>query len=338
MKSFIERAWQHGHILMWLLWPLMILYWMVIRLRKFAYRVGLLSSVKLPLPVIIVGNITVGGNGKTPMVVWLAENLTEQGYHVGIISRGYGGSAQGVMLVDNTTPVALSGDEPKLIVRKTGCLMAIGRDRIAAAQLVIDTAMRIDKPLDVIISDDGLQHYRLRRDIEIAIVDGARRFGNGKLLPMGPLRETQSRLSEVDIVICNGGARNGGSSNFNEESLTLVPGAIVQISGGKEFVSDHFNNKEVVAMAGIGYPQRFFDTLAAIGIKTVDEIPFADHQAFEVEQLKRLTAKGQCLLMTEKDAVKCQDFAKDNWYYLPVTAEITPAAKEKIFNKLKEAS
>lgn len=333
VKSFIERAWQHGHLMLWLLWPLTLVYRLVTSLRRMCYRSGLFRSVKLPIPVIIVGNITVGGNGKTPMVVWLANNLTEKGYRVGIISRGYGGSATQAMIVDNQTPVEECGDEPKLIVRKTNCLMAIGRDRVAAAELVIETAKNRDKPLDFIVSDDGLQHYRLGRDVEIAIVDGVRRLGNGKLLPMGPLREPKTRLREVDLVICNGGA-----SNFNEESLDLIPDAIERISTGEKIPLDQFKEGEVVAMAGIGYPPRFFDTLSGLGINTVKQVAFADHQPYNATQLEQLTSAGQFLLMTEKDAVKCQDFAQDNWYYLPVTAELPLAATQKIFNKLKELS
>jgi tetraacyldisaccharide 4'-kinase len=331
VKAFIARAWQDGHVVMWLLWPLTLLYRAVIALRKKAYQYGILPSTKLSVPVVVVGNITVGGNGKTPMVIWLASHFSQQGLRVGIISRGYGGSATEATLVEKDTPVTLSGDEPKLLVANTGCLMAIGADRIAAAQLIISKANDEGKPLDIIISDDGLQHYRLQRDVEIAVVDGHRRFGNGKLLPMGPLREPQSRLKSVDLVVCN-----GGNSHYDEETLTLIPGTIRRISDNKEVEHRFFTNKEIIAIAGIGHPPRFFATLKELNIVTVSEVAFADHQPYTAQQLGDLTTRGQCLLMTEKDAVKCQEFAQDNWYYLPVTADITLAAKEKIFNKLKE--
>jgi len=333
MRAFIERAWRDGHVLMWLLAPLSLLYWLITACRRQGYRLGWLPSVKLPIPVVVVGNITVGGNGKTPVVIWLAHYLKEQGLRVGIISRGYGGSATKATLVTPQTPVTLSGDEPKLIVANTGCLMAIGSDRIAAAQLIIAAGKTNGTPLDIIISDDGLQHYRLQRDIEIAVVDGQRRFGNGKLLPMGPLRERTSRLQDVDLIICN-----GGQSQANEESLTLLPSAAIELSTGQSVANDYFANKEVVAMAGIGHPPRFFDTLDKLAINTVQQISFADHQAYHQQQLTALTPNGQCLLMTEKDAVKCQAFAQDNWYYLPVTAQVTSAAKQKILNKLKEVT
>ncbi|NRA70483.1 MAG: tetraacyldisaccharide 4'-kinase [Gammaproteobacteria bacterium] len=331
MRRFIEKSWQQGHPVLWLLSPLMLLYALITAVRRFCYRCGIFRQVKLPVPVVIVGNITVGGNGKTPMVVWLAQHLTQQGYHVGIISRGYGGSATEAILVDNTTSVALTGDEPKLIVAKTSCLMAIGRDRIAAAHLILAKAKSSNNPLDVIISDDGLQHYRLARDFEIAVVDGVRRLGNRKLLPMGPLRESPSRLKSVDLIICNGHA-----SHYNEQSMTLVPDNIIRLHDNKIISVEDFCTKQVVAMAGIGYPQRFFDTLTTLNIPLIAQIPFADHQAFEFEQLARLVTEQQCLIMTEKDAVKCQDFVQKNWYYLPVTAEITLVAKELIFKKIKE--
>jgi len=331
MKAFIERAWQQGHAVMWLLSPLTLLYWLVTAFRRSAYRCGLFRSVKLPIPVIVVGNITVGGNGKTPVVIWLAKLLAKQGKRVGIISRGYGGSATEATLVESTTPVTITGDEPKLIVANTGCLMAIGSDRIAAAQLIIAQANADGAPLDIIISDDGLQHYRLQRDVEIAVVDGMRRFGNGKLIPMGPLREPTSRLNAVDLVVCN-----GGQPLANEESLTLVPGAAVQLSTGQTMSANYFEQQQVIAMAGIGHPPRFFETLSKLNIATVQQIGFADHQAYTPSQLAALTTDSQCLLMTEKDAVKCQGFAQDNWYYLPVTAEVSLGATQKIFNKLKE--
>ena len=267
------------------------------------------------------------------MVVWLVEHLTKEGYHVGVISRGYGGNAEHAMLVASETPATLCGDEPKLIVNRTGCLMAVGRDRIAASNLLLDHANSIGKPIDVIVSDDGLQHYRLGRNIEIAVVDGVRRFGNGHLLPMGPLREATSRLNSVDLIVCN-----GGESGVNEHSLTLEPGQFISVKTGEVFALDYFSNKSLIAMAGIGFPQRFFDTLNTIGLTVGSQHGFVDHQHIDPAQLNALASMEECLLMTEKDAVKYQEFAQDNWFYLPVKAQLSKQATEIIFNKLKEIS
>lgn len=331
MKKFIEKAWQEGHLAMWLFWPLKVLYSVVTSLRRGLYRVGLKRSYALEVPVVIVGNLTVGGNGKTPVVVWLAKLLEQQGLTVGIISRGYGGDHQAPTLVEHDTPATLCGDEPKLIINQTGCLMAVGRDRVATGELLIVHAKEQGKALDIIISDDGLQHYRLKRQMEIIVIDGLRRFGNNHLLPMGPMREGKWRAENATLVI-----NNGGASGFNEELMTLKPSGLRLVKDNCEINTEIVLQKDIVAMAGIGYPQRFFDTLAKMNITTTKEVPFNDHQAYNQKMLGGLVNHEQWLLMTEKDAVKCHDFAQDNWAYVPVNAELTPAATQKILERLKE--
>jgi len=331
MKAFIERAWQDGHIVMWCLWPLKILYAVVTSVRRFLYRCGIKRSYSLDVPVVVVGNLTVGGNGKTPVVVWLARLLKQQGLNVGIISRGYGGEHQIPTVVLPTTSVALCGDEPMLIVNQTGCLMAVGRDRVATGRLLIDAAKSQGKPIDIIISDDGLQHYRLKRQMEVIVIDGKRRFGNNHLLPMGPMREGKWRSEHATLVI-----NNGGDCHYNEESMTLEPSELRIVASNEVIELDAVKQYEVVAMAGIGYPQRFFDTVSDLNISMTRQVSFSDHQPYTAEMLTDLVNDKQCLLMTEKDAVKCQHFAGQHWVYVPVVAKLTLAAKQKIVERLKE--
>lgn len=330
MKAFIERAWQKFHPALLLLLPLWVLYGVVTAFRRVFYAIGLKKSFEVSIPVIIVGNLTVGGNGKTPVVVWLVKLMQSFGYHVGVISRGYGGENASTLLVDENTESSLCGDEPRLIVNQTGCLMAVGRDRIAAANLIIEHAQNAGKPLDFIVSDDGLQHYRLKRAAEIIVIDGERRFGNGWLLPIGPNREGQWRMKSAILKICNGGA-----SRSDEALMTLTPAQWLSVKDNSVVRVD-LTKKATVAMAGIGYPQRFFDTVAKLDINTDNNVGFADHQHYLQQDLNALVDDSQWLLMTEKDAVKCKSFAGDNWCYLPVTATFEPQVEQNIKKKLEE--
>jgi len=325
---------------MWLTLPLVLLYWGITAVRRLCYRFGLKEIVTLPVPVIIVGNLTVGGNGKTPVVVWLVKLLQSMNYNVGVISRGYGGNNEGELLVTALTDPKECGDEPKLIVNSTQCLLAVGRNRVKAAQLLIEQAKINNTPLDFIVSDDGLQHYRLGRAGEIVVIDGKRRFGNNYLLPMGPNREGQWRLNNSMMVINNGGdvlwnKECSTASYPNEELMTLKPLGFKRVIDNQS-ISENFQNSEVVAMAGIGYPQRFFDTLNDLNIKVQAQHAFADHQAYDEQTLKNLTNNQQWLLMTEKDAVKCVGFAQNNWCYLPVEAQINQQATDVLKQKLEE--
>jgi len=331
VKDFIEKSWQKHHPIMWLMLPLVILYWAITAIRRWCYRLGLKETITLPVPVIVIGNLTIGGNGKTPVVVWLVKLLQSMNYNVGVISRGYGGDNDGELIVSPLTDPNVCGDEPKLIVNSTNCLLAVGRNRVKAAQLLIEQAKLNNTPLDFIISDDGLQHYRLGRAGEIIVIDGKRRFGNSYLLPMGPNREGQWRLNNAMMVI-----NNGGSDLLeNEELMTLKPLGFKRVIDNQP-ITESFQELEVIAMAGIGYPQRFFNTLNDLDIKIKNQHAFADHQAYDKQTLKNLANNQQWLLMTEKDAVKCIDFAQENWCYLPVEAYINEQATEQLKQKLEE--
>lgn len=324
MSSWFERAWQQGSPVLWLLAPLTLLFILVSGLRRLLFRLGILPSARMPVPVIVVGNLSVGGNGKTPVVLYLIELLRRHGYKVGVISRGYGGQSETwPQWVAQDTDPALVGDEPALIVQRTGAPMAVGPDRIKAAQLLLERAK-----VDVIVADDGLQHYRLQRDIELVVVDGERRFGNGFRMPMGPMREPVSRLKSVDMVICNGGRHQAG-----EYPMSLAPDHLKAVDGtDRPFDPD----MEIVAMAGIGNPPRFFTSLEEQGLSPLRCVPFADHYLYSEAELAALTPDGELLLMTEKDAVKCRGFARPNWFYLPVTANLPEDFDGALLSRLKE--
>lgn len=275
------------------------------RLRRLAYRRGWLHGEKLPVPVIVVGNLTVGGTGKTPLTITLVEALRARGREPGVVSRGYGGSQREPLLLGETADPAQVGDEPCLI-HASGVPVAVGRDRPAAARLLLEAGC------DVIVADDGLQHYRLARDVEICVIDGERRFGNRRLLPLGPLREPMSRLRSVDFRVCN-----GGTEAPDEVPMRLEGGMVRALADAREQPLAAFAGQRVHAVAGIGNPQRFFDSLAMQGLDVIEH-PFADHHAFTAADLD--FGDGLAVLMTTKDAVKCRPFAREGWWSVPVHA------------------
>lgn len=301
----------------WWLVPLSIFYGLVMATRSVLYRLGLRHRVKVGVPVVVVGNLTVGGTGKTPLVAWLASRLAACGLRVAIISRGYGGRARGVTRVTIHSRPAEVGDEPLLLARRAQATVFIGRDRVAAAKAAVADGA------DVVISDDGLQHLALVRDCEIVVIDGQRGFGNGCLLPRGPLRESPRRLRRVNAVVINGamaaGFRLPSFVQHTLFALRLRPGDALPVAGGASLRSlSSFRGAGVHAVAGIGNPQRFFDMLREAGL-TVYEHPMPDHHAFKPGDLNfgdRLP-----VLMTEKDAVKCAAFADERCWFVPVTAE-----------------
>lgn len=324
LEQFMRKQWKRVGLWHIVLIPLSWLFMMLSGLRRFAYRTGLLKSVRLPVPVIVVGNISVGGTGKTPFVIWLAEKLSHNGYTPAIISRGYGGYAESIMPVFEDSDPAVVGDEPVLIARQVKAPVWIGRNRAAVGKALLQA----HPECNVIISDDGLQHYRLERDIELAVVDGEYRFGNGLRLPAGPLREANSRLETVDAIICNG-------SDILPRSFQMrLAGEVFRAVAdpAKTATAHDFAGRDIAAIAGIGNPGRFFARLKELGLKC-KEMAFPDHYAFQVEDLQSI--KADVILMTEKDAVKCAAFAEDNWWYLPVTAEIDEALALFILNKLR---
>jgi len=319
----IARIWSGESPLWLLLLPLSWLYGLVSGLIRLSYKVGLKRAWRAPVPVVVVGNLTAGGNGKTPVVIWLVEQLTQRGIRVGVVSRGYGGKAERYpLLLTGQTTTAQAGDEPVLIFQRTGAPVAVSPVRSEAVQALLSQT-----DVQMVITDDGLQHYALARDKEIVVIDGVRRFGNGWWLPAGPMRERASRLKSVDAVIVNGGTAQAG-----EIPMQLRPGLAVNLLTGER--RDVAELPNLVAMAGIGHPPRFFSTLEACGARLLNTVPLADHQALSQAQVAGFTAPGQTLIMTEKDAVKCRAFARDNWWYLPVDAELQGEQPERLLQAL----
>tara|TARA_R110002050_G_scaffold57423_5_gene129108 strand:- start:12121 stop:13122 length:1002 start_codon:yes stop_codon:yes gene_type:complete len=322
MMQWLINSWYQPQPIRWLLWPLSFIYQTVLRLRSGLFFIGLFNRRYLPVPVIIVGNITVGGTGKTPCVIWLAKQLQQAGYRPGIISRGYGGKAEHYPLhVKSDSDPAIVGDEPIIISRHTACPMVVAPDRFAAGKMLLQ-----DTDCNIIISDDGLQHYALGRDIELVIVDGQRQFGNQLCLPAGPLREPISRLELVDFIV-----ENNGSGNASYIMTLSQLHAVNLADPSKHQTLASFAGQSVHAIAGIGHPQRFFDQLSSHGIQAVSHA-FADHHRFQLKDLDFNDNKP--ILMTEKDAVKCQGFANSNTWYIPIEAAISGKLDQHILQKL----
>lgn len=293
------------------------------RVRCQLYKDGWLRTTRLPLPVIIVGNVTVGGTGKTPLALWLARRLQQQGWRPGIVTRGYKGrSRRWPQRVLPESDTWLVGDEPVLLARRSGCPVVADPDRPRGAQALLDLGC------NVVVSDDGLQHYRLARDLEIAVIDGERRFGNGRCLPAGPLREPLARLDVVDArVVTQGNARSG------EWEMTLKPTGFHRIDGAEHRPLEAFRSETVHAVAGIGHPERFFAQLRALGVRIIEH-PFPDHYPFASNDLR--FGDALAVVMTEKDAVKCRGFPLERAWYLAVAAEPDPRFAEWFDNRLLE--
>ncbi len=327
MMRWLERQWYRDGLCVRLLMPLSGLLGLLVSSRRFLYRCGWLASWRAPVPVIVVGNISVGGTGKTPLVLWLVDFLKSCGYHPGIVSRGYGGRVASVAEVIPHGDPAFFGDEPSLMARRAACPVFVGRDRPAAARALLDTYPECD----VLVCDDGLQHYALQRDVEIVVVDGERLYGNGALMPAGPLREPLARLAEVDAVVVNGGAVAPRAGEF---SMVLGGHRFYRLADQQSSATAaDFAGKRVHAIAGIGHPSRFFNHLRAMGLE-VTEHAFPDHHAFVGGDLQ--ISGADAILMTEKDAVKCFGFAPAHAWYLPVNAEVQGVLGEKILEKISK--
>ena len=336
----LERHWQRVTPLSAALYPLSLVFRAVTALRRAAYLRGILRSERVGVPVVVVGNVSVGGTGKTPLVLWLAHCLQRHGVRPGIVSRGYGGSASDIRQVDAGADAAVVGDEPLLLARRSGCPVWIGRDRTAAARALLAA----HPECNAIISDDGLQHYRLARDVEIAIVDGARGFGNGFLLPAGPLREPASRLATVDAIVVNGapaddrarGVLSAISSAREPFAMRLEGSRFHNLHEPSRSVSAaHFADKRVIAIAGIGHPPRFFAHLATLGLE-FERRAFPDHHRYVARDIDFPDADA--IVMTEKDAVKCAAFARPSHWVLPVDAAPDPQLGDLVLRKLKIGS
>ncbi|MCK9200009.1 MAG: tetraacyldisaccharide 4'-kinase [Gallionella sp.] len=321
--SGLERHWYRLTPLHLILIPLSLIFRLLAALRRALYRAGLLHSERLPVPVVVVGNINVGGAGKTPLTLALAQQLIEQGKHPLIVSRGHGGdSVQPRAVMPDSDPVQV-GDEPLLMARRGICPVWIGKDRAATAR----AGLQAHPQCDVVLCDDGLQHYRLQRDVEIAVIDGMRGFGNGWLLPAGPLREPVSRLRTVDAVVVNGGAVSPGQFAMQLEGALFHN----QLDPSLTVGASHFIATKNHAVAGIGNPQRYFSHLEALGIRHTPH-PFPDHHPYRAVDLA--FADCDAILLTEKDAVKCAPFADARYWMLRVEARIDPALIAHILRKI----
>jgi len=321
MRGALTQLWYGNANGAALLAPLAALYGAATSLRRRAYERGLLRRYGVGSPVVVVGNLTVGGTGKTPLVAWLAGALQTRGYRVGIVSRGYGSRARAAQLVAADATWLDVGDEPLWLAQSTGCLTAVGADRVAAARLLSDAGV------DVIVSDDGLQHLRLLSDCRIIVVDGERLFGNGRLLPAGPLREPIAQLCKADVVVVNGAApsviRLDGGAALIE--MQLIASVARPLAGGAERALGSFRGTRLHAVAGIGNPARFFRALRAFGIDVIEHA-FADHHALVASDLD--FGDDLPVLMTEKDAVKCRLFADARLSSVPVGVHFTDAHAE----------
>jgi tetraacyldisaccharide 4'-kinase len=316
--QWVHRVWYEGGRGYWILLPLSGFYWCIITLRRLLYSFALPSARDVGVPVVVIGNITAGGTGKTPVCIWLARALSERGFKPGIISRGYGGSkSASPMRVDAASDPATVGDEPVLLAKNSGCPVAVDRNRVEAAEMLVADGV------DIIISDDGLQHYKLKRDYEICVVDGARWLGNRFVLPAGPLREMASRLLDVDQILINGRLRDEhvceSSKEQNAIEFSLRANDVARINGSLTRPIERFADTTVHAVAAIGNPGRFFDMLRGHGIQVIEHA-FPDHAVIERAALKFKDDFN--VLMTEKDAVKFASGLGDRYWYVPVDLEM----------------
>lgn len=320
MYNWLHRIWYEGSGYYRLLLPLTGLYWLTVTLRRALYNAGILGSHSAVAPVIIVGNITAGGTGKTPVTIWLAHALKTKGFSPGIVSRGYGGSRSSTsMRVGVESDPATVGDEPVLLARRSGCPVVVDRDRARAASMLVEDGA------DVIIADDGLQHYRLARSYEICVIDGARGLGNRYLLPAGPMRETVVRLNEVDQVLVNGRLRADSDALSAMEQNSIVfelrASEVSRLNGSENRPIEAFEGKTVHGVAAIGNPQRFFDQLRSHGMQVIEHA-FPDHAMLSPAALK--FGDRFPVLMTEKDAVKLGQSVPDHFWAVPVDLHMDP--------------
>ncbi len=319
---WIHRVWYEGAVTGLVLLPLSGLFWLLMTIRVLLYRFGILRSFKAHAPVIVVGNITAGGTGKTPTVIWLVNELRSRGFTPGIVSRGYGGSKSGTsMRVDIDSDAAVVGDEPVLLARRGRCPVAVDTDRVRAA------AMLVDDGVNVIIADDGLQHLRLQRDYEICVVDGERGLGNCRLLPSGPLRESAGRLKNVDQVLVNGALDLPNAIEFE-----LVAEDASRLNGSLARPLQGFKDTTVHAVAGIGNPRRFFDLLRAHGIQVIEH-GFPDHAAITKADLD--FGDNFEVFMTEKDAVKLGKGLSDKYWFVAVDLSMDALKADKFVEQIE---
>jgi tetraacyldisaccharide 4'-kinase len=322
-NMWYSPSWYHWPVIILLL-PLTALFWLLSALRRKLFRLQIKPSTDIPVPVIVVGNISVGGNGKTPLVVYLAQHLIQKGYRPGVLSRGYGGkNANYPSTVELSSKVDVVGDEAILMRQHIHCPMVVDPIRPRGAMELVEKHQ-----CDVIICDDGLQHYALNRDIEIVVMDGQRRCGNKLLLPSGPLREGLWRLDTVDFLVLNGGSVIKG-----EHLMSLQAGKLINVKHPNKSLLINDLTSPVTALAGIGNPQRFFSLLEKEQVKLKNKISFVDHHVFSKADIP-----GSAVIMTEKDAVKCTEIAHDDCWYLPVSASLTSQFESQLMQKLEQVA
>jgi tetraacyldisaccharide 4'-kinase len=328
LQGRLLRLWYEQPRRLSALQPVSWLYGSVTSVRRAAYRWGLLRSHRIAKPVIVIGNLTVGGTGKTPLTIWLANCFRQRGIQVGLVSRGYGRRESGLRVVVSSSPWQEVGDEPLILHQRSGCTTIVASDRVAAARELIARGAQ------VILSDDGLQHLRMTRNCEIIVIDSARGFGNGRVLPAGPLRESAARVRAADAVVVNGGAGGelvrGAPPELAATALRmrLVAGEARPVVGsGQPQPLEAFRGRPVHAVAGIGNPQRFFTDLRARGLEVIEHA-FPDHHALTGAELD--FGDGLAVLMTEKDAVKCRDVAGPRLWYVPVEAVFSEADSRRL--------
>lgn len=324
VHAWFNRIWYERAAPPWWLLPLSLIYGAAAGSRRFLYSRHMRPSTRIGLPVIVVGNLSVGGTGKTPLVCWLVARLFNLGFKPGVVTRGHGGSTRGVRLITSADDPYVVGDESILLARRTAAPVAIGGDRPAASQLLVNAGC------DVIVSDDGLQHYALARDCEIVVIDGDRGFGNGRLLPAGPLREPKSRLAAADAIVVNGGRV------LQEGALCMRLEAKSALSLGTNAARAlrDFAGQSVHAVAGIGNPERFFNMLRAHGIEVTGH-PLPDHAHLSAADISFDDARP--VLMTEKDAVKCRDVAGPQHWYVPVSASFSAVESNTLLDVVTRA-
>ena len=332
MTSFLEKSvtqsWYSRSGWTRLLAPLAYLYKLGVNFQRQQYLHGKKIAWRAPIPVVVVGNITVGGTGKTPIMLSLIELLQAAGFRPGVISRGYGGiSSEYPLNVTEKSDPRIGGDEPVMIARRTGCPVVVDPNRVRAAQALLRW-----HDIDIILSDDGLQHWALARDIELVIIDGQRGLGNGLLLPAGPLRESPARLDNVDFVLVNGALAE--PLPVASDSMQLVPTALINLKSGDMLLSPFTGfSKQLHAVAAIGNPARFFNVLAQFGFSIYSHA-FSDHHRFLPNELS--FSNDLPIVMTEKDAVKCVEFATSNMWYLRIDARLPNVFGQNFLERVKQ--
>lgn len=319
------KHWNDINLVSLALWPISLLFRLLAAIRRGLFRVSVLKSWRAPVPVIVVGNISVGGTGKTPVVIALAEWLKTQGYKPGVISRGYGGTVlEKPELLTAQSSASDVGDEPVLIARRTGAPVCVFPRRTESAKALLEAS-----DCDVLIADDGLQHYALQRDLEVIVIDAQKLHGNGFCLPAGPLREPVSRITGQSFALYN-----RAQASADGQSFTLVPGHFVALEDQQEKGAASFANAEVLACVGTASPERFFNTLSSLGL-TLNKRVFPDHHHYSAADFEN--PDGLAIVMTEKDAVKCADFGLKNAWYLPVETTLPDPLKKRVLNILSHA-